>query len=72
MKTTFEFVQHPHSKLHLLMKVTTARGNVYACASAWEPGDSNEKPFRPQAVQYAWKHARHLFLPYDESTGRYV
>lgn len=69
--TVFEYVQHPHSKLHLLMKVTTSRGNVYACASAWEPGDSL-KPSSPQAVQYAWKHTRHLFLPYDESTGRYL
>jgi hypothetical protein len=70
MKTTFEVVRHPLSKNHLLFKVTTKSGYVYACASAWEP-DVVPRPCA-NTVQYLWKHSQHDFLPYDESTGHFV
>jgi hypothetical protein len=70
--THFEVVQHPHSPKHLLFQVTTRNGNVFACASAWDPDNEepNTKPI-PQTVEYHWKHSRHDFLPYDSSTGSY-
>lgn len=69
METKFEVRDRPHSNKHLLLVVTTARGYVYACPSAWEPGDS-PKP-STESVRYTWKHYRHYFLPYNESTGNY-
>lgn len=69
-KTKYEVVQHPRSKKHLLFKVTTRAGYVYACASACEP-DTFPKP-NEASVQYHWKHSRHDFLPYDESSGKFT
>lgn len=70
MKTTFETREHPRSKEHVLL-VVVMRGLVYACASAWTPEDGTPKP-SPETIQYLWKHERHIFLPYNESEGRYV
>ncbi len=74
MATKFEVRDHPHSKKHLLLVVTTAHGYVYASPSAWEAGtdlEANPKP-TPEAIRYSWKHHRHEFLPYNESTGTFV
>ena len=64
--TLFEVLPHPLSKKHTLFKVTS-RGYVYAAIGA----DAETKP-TPETVRYLWKHERHEFLPYDESTGRFV
>ena len=71
MSTKFEVRTHPHSKKHLLLVVTTARGLVYASASAWEEHYNTPKP-TPDTVRYTWKHGRHFFLPYNESTGTFT
>lgn len=72
MATKFEIRDHPHSKKHLLFVVTTAKGYVYACASAWEDdGEDNPRP-TPASVRYTWKHYRYYFLPYNESTGTFI
>lgn len=65
----YEVVEHPHSKEHLLMKVTNSKGRVFACASTWEK-DIAPKP-NAHMVKYIWKHSRHAFLPYNETTGTY-
>ncbi len=74
-KTVFEVRQHPHSDKHLLL-VVIFRGRVYAQASAYDPdgfnmNGENVKP-TTSTVQYAWRHGRYEFLPYDESTGRFL
>jgi len=71
MKTTFEVRVHPRSKEHLLLVVTTGRGYVYACSSAWTPEDGTPKP-NAQTIQYLWKHDRYQFLPYNETEGCYA
>jgi hypothetical protein len=63
--TTFTVAPHPFSKEHTLFKVTT-RGRVWACVGA----DRDTLP-TPATVRYLWKHERHEFLPYDESTGKF-
>lgn len=63
----YEIIPHPYSKKHVLFKVTTRIGRVYACASA-----SVESKPNLLTVQYAWKHNRHNFLPYDEGLGKYT
>lgn len=77
MKTQFLVIPHPYSKRHLLLKVITSSGRVYASPSAWEKSEDsilaieNPKP-TPQTVQYHWKHNRHDFLPYNESSESFV
>ena len=71
MKTKFEVVPHPLSKKkHILFKVTTASGYVYACTSEWTP-EIRPKP-DSRTVQYLWKHYRFEFLPYNEMDGTFV
>ncbi len=69
---SFSVEPHPYSEKHLLLKVT-AKGRVYACVSAWEPGGFLEDEPKPttSTVQYLWRHDRKLFLPYNESTGTF-
>ncbi len=68
-EATVQVRDHPHSEKHLLF-VVTFRGRVYACASAWEPG-TEPKP-SVDSVSYFWRHNRHQFLPYNESTGTFI
>ena len=57
---------HPtHPETHKVVKVTTARGYVYA--STWaEPFPSEEE------ARVAWRENRRAFAPYDETSGRYL
>ncbi len=73
--TTYEVRPHPFSPEHLLL-VVNFRGRVYAQVSAYDPegfnmNGENVKP-TTSTVQYAWRHGRYEFLPYDESTGRFI
>lgn len=64
--TTYTVMSHPFSKEHTLFKVTS-RGRVWAAVGA----DTDTQP-NANTCQYLWKHERHEFLPYDESTGHFV
>ncbi len=70
-RTSFAVEQHPHSDKHLLLKVT-AKGRVFACASAWEEGDDDNPKPTTSAVQYLWRHNRQCFLPYNEAAGCFI
>jgi|SRR5882762_1536193 len=52
-KPTFEVREHPHSKNHRLMVVTTGSGYVYACPSAADPQNltPNIVPKLPDVIQ---------------------
>jgi len=55
---------HPTSPAHKIVKAIV-RGRVYAVTSA-EPFPTVEE------AQQLWRERRKLFLPYDETTGRYL
>lgn len=63
--TTAEITVHPTSQQHVLAKIITSSGRVYACSWA--------EPFPRSAndVLRAWKEDRRNFLPYNETTGSF-
>jgi hypothetical protein len=61
---TITIVDHPTSPAHKLVKAI-ARGRVYAVTFA-EPFPTLEE------ARQLWREDRKAFLPYDETTGRYL
>ena len=60
-----DIVDHPTSPAHKLVKAITSQGRVCAVTSA------ELFPTIAEARQL-WQEKRKLFLPYDETTGRYL
>jgi hypothetical protein len=64
MAVTIEIIDHPTSAAHKIVKAVS-RGRVYAVTYA-EPFPTEEE------ARQLWTTDRKAFLPYDETTGRYL
>jgi len=73
IKLSFAVDQHPYSPKHFLLKVY-AKGKCFACPCGSHSDDELQpsEPPTTSAAQYAWRHQRHMFLPYDEHRGMFV